>query len=116
MDTGKNASEYKWELVAVDRETNKIMSRHNCPPEAVGSIVEEIFKARQQGKMSEPDETIRERLKSLIDTKTISIELVHKLTKIELDWIERFLQGTETEGITTKSFISLLNIIQALSE
>jgi hypothetical protein len=113
MNINKNTFNYSWELIGTNKENDKDIIKYTCPAEAVGNIIEEIFKA-MQGESSKPNEAMREKLKKLLDQKIISIDLIYKFTKIDTNWIEQFVQGNETESLPTESCISLAKLISAL--
>lgn len=111
----KETLEYQWELIGRDKESGKLQVKYPCPSEAVDKIIKEIFES-MHGKVSEPNDAIRIKLKYLIDKNIITIEVVQKLTKIPITWLYRLLDEEQVEPISTKKMIALSELIQNLSE
>lgn len=108
-----DASQYHWQLVA--KADGKQVMAFDCSAEIIGDIVKLIFKSKQ-GELCSPNEQIRAKMQAVIQKNLISVDTVSRISKIDIDWMNRFLSGEEVTPVQTDKLMLLAEIVDALSE
>lgn len=114
MNEEKSVHNYKWELLGVDEETREKIS-FPCSANSVGSIINQIVNEDAEGLWEIP-EWVRDNLKKTVSDGTISIELISKIAKVELEETRFFLNDSLHElKLPSDSVFMLTELAKNLS-
>lgn len=98
---------YDWYLVA-EKEGEKVAS-FDCPNEAIGDIVKVIV-TKQMGQTCLPPPSMSKELQKIINKNEVYKEVIIKVTGIDEEYLQRFLNGA-LEPLETDKLDLLMKIV-----
>ncbi|MFJ7666390.1 HTH domain-containing protein [Lysinibacillus sp. NPDC097195] len=112
---GNVCLDYSWELVGFHHETKEIL-KFCCSAQVVEMLFQQIVKNSSNEFFVFPAE-LRENLQAVVNKGSITLELIHKLTTLDMDWLNSFIQGNALDlKLSPSKCVTLIEILTRLND